>query len=192
MPINSTVANNAQNLCHHPALILNADFQPLSYLPLSLWPWQEAIKAVWLERVQVIAEYEKVARSPRFEMKLPSVLVLKDYVKPQKRVAFTRFNLFLRDEFQCQYCGSSKDLTFEHVVARMYGGRTNWENVIAACTQCNFKKGHLSVKAARLKLKRRPRRPDAMELRKIGRKFPPNYLHESWVDYLYWDSELED
>ena len=90
-------------LKNRPALVLNADYRPLSYFPLSLWPWQEAVKAAWLDRVDIVAEYDDVARSPSTVIRIPSVVVLKDYVKPQKRVAFTRFNLFLRDEFKCQY-----------------------------------------------------------------------------------------
>lgn len=78
----------------HPALVLNADYRPLSYYPLSLWSWQEAIKAAWLDRVDIVAEYDHWVRSPSTEIRIPSVIVLKDYVQPQKRVAFTRFNLF--------------------------------------------------------------------------------------------------
>lgn len=84
-------------LRHHPALVLNADYRPLSYYPLSLWPWQDAVKAAFLDRVDIVAEYDEVVRSPSMSLRIPSVVVLKDYVKPQKRVAFTRFNLFLRD-----------------------------------------------------------------------------------------------
>ena len=120
------------SLRHHPALVLNADYRPLSYYPLSLWPWQEAVKAAFLDRVSIVAEYDAVVRSPTTEIRIPSVVVLKDYVKPQKRVAFTRFNLFLRDEFRCQYCGSTGDLTFDHVVPRARGGRTSWENMCSA------------------------------------------------------------
>src|SRR4029077_2042733 len=65
-----------------PALVLNADFRPLSYYPLSLWSWQDAIKAVFLERVNIVALYEKAVHSPSFEMKLPSVVSLKTFVKP--------------------------------------------------------------------------------------------------------------
>jgi 5-methylcytosine-specific restriction endonuclease McrA len=116
-----------------PALVLNADYRPLSYYPLSVWPWQEAVKAAWLDRVDIVAEYDEVVRSPSTVIRMPSVVVLKDFVKPQKRVAFTRFNLFLRDEFCCQYCGAKGDLTFDHVVPRARGGVTSWENVVAAC-----------------------------------------------------------
>ncbi|MEM1302484.1 MAG: HNH endonuclease [Pseudomonadota bacterium] len=178
-------------LKQHPALVLNADYRPLSYYPLSLWPWQDAIKAAWLERVDIVAEYDEYVRSPSTQIKIPSVVVLKDYVKPQKRVAFTRFNLFLRDEFSCQYCGAKGDLTFDHVVPRARGGVTSWENVVAACSRCNLKKGSRSLRESGLSLRKPPRQPASEELRNMGRKFPPNYLHESWMDFLYWDSELQ-
>ena len=178
-------------LKQHPALVLNADFRPLSYYPLSLWPWQEAIKAAWLERVDIVAEYDEYVHSPSVTLKIPSVVVLKDYVKPQKRGAFTRFNLFLRDEFRCQYCGNKGDLTFDHVLPRAKGGITSWANVVAACSPCNLKKGSRLLQNTSMQLQKPPRQPAAEELRNTGRKFPPNYLHDSWMDFLYWDAELD-
>lgn len=178
-------------LRQYPALVLNADYRPLSYYPLSLWPWQEAIKAAVLDRVAIVAQYDHVVRSPSVEIRIPSVVVLRDYVKPQKRVAFTRFNLFLRDEFCCQYCGARGDLTFDHVIPRARGGRTSWENVVAACAPCNLRKGSMSLRQSGLRLRRPPRRPNPEELRNTGRRFPPGHLHESWLDYLYWDAELQ-
>ncbi len=82
-----------------PALVLNADFRPLSYYPLSLWSWQDAIKAVFLDRVNIVANYDRAVHSPSFEMQLPSVVSLKSFVKPSTHPAFTRFNVFLRDKF---------------------------------------------------------------------------------------------
>jgi len=178
-------------LKHFPALVLNADYRPLSYYPLSLWPWQEAVKAAWLERVEIVSEYQEVVRSPSTEIRIPSVVVLKDYVKPQKQVAFTRFNLFLRDAFCCQYCGAKGDLTFDHVVPRAAGGVTSWENVVAACSPCNLRKGSKLLRQTSMTLRSKPHQPQAETLRNTGRKFPPNHLHESWVDFLYWDAELE-
>jgi 5-methylcytosine-specific restriction endonuclease McrA len=124
-----------------PALVLNADYRPLSYYPLSLWSWQDVIKAVFLDRVNIVAEYEHQVSSPTFSMRLPSVVSLKSYVKPSRHPAFTRFNVFLRDRFQCQYCGTPEDLTFDHVTPRHRGGATTWENVVAACSPCNLRKG---------------------------------------------------
>ena len=174
-----------------PALVLNADYRPLSYYPLSLWSWQDAIKAVFMDRVNIVSCYDTYVRSPSFEMKLPSVVSLKSYVKPARYPAFTRFNLFLRDRFNCQYCGARHELTFDHVVPRSRGGQTTWENVVSACAPCNLKKGGKMPEQAEMFPLQKPYRPTVNDLHKNGRHFPPNYLHESWQDYLYWDSELE-
>lgn len=173
-----------------PALVLNADYTPLSYYPLSLWPWQAAIKAAFLERVDIVAEYDREIHSPSFSMRLPSVIALRQYVRPTAYSAFTRFNLFLRDRFRCQYCGASDDLTFDHVIPRTLGGRTTWENVAAACSPCNLRKGGRTPAQAGMRLETQPKRPSSWELQEIGRAFPPGYLHVTWRDYLYWDIEL--
>ena len=176
---------------NYPCLILNADYQPLSYFPLSLWSWQDAVKAVFLDRVAVVDEYNQCVRSANFEMPIPSVVALKDYVPQNRSPAFTRFNLFLRDGFECVYCGSPNELTFDHLIPRRLGGKTHWENIVAACSKCNLKKGGRLAADAGMKLRRQPYRPNMHQLQAQGRKFQPNYLHESWLDYLYWDVELK-
>lgn len=178
-----------------PALVLNADFRPLSYFPLSIWPWQESVKAVFLERVNIVSEYDETVHSPSFQMRLPSVISLKEYVPLNRRPAFTRFNVFLRDGFRCQYSGHrlpAEELTFDHVVPRSRGGRTTWANVVTASARMNLTKGSRTPAEAGLRLRRAPRQPTVYELQRQARKFPPNYLHESWNDFLYWDTELED
>jgi 5-methylcytosine-specific restriction endonuclease McrA len=177
-----------------PALVLNADFRPLSYFPLSVWPWQEAVKAVFLDRVNIVSEYDRVVHSPSLDMALPSVISLKQYVPTARRPAFTRFNVFLRDRFSCQYCGTktpSEHLTFDHVIPKSRGGLTTWDNVVAACEPCNLKKGGLMPRDANMVPKTEPSRPTVRVLQAHGRAYPPNFLHESWRDFLYWDSELE-
>lgn len=174
-----------------PALVLNADYRPLSYFPLSLWPWQEAVKAVFLDRVNILSEYDKVVRSPGFEMRLPSVVSLKKYIAPARRPAFTRFNVFLRDRFTCQYYGDRDELTFDHIIPRSRGGVTSWENIVTACAPCNLAKGGRLPHECRMHPKSKPVMPTVVDLQHNGRAFPPNYLHSSWRDYLYWDTELE-
>ena len=178
--------------CH--ALVLNADFRPLSYFPLSIWSWQDTVKAVFLDRVSVISEYERKIHSPSFEMRLPSVIALKEYVPAARRPAFTRFNVFLRDRFHCQYCGgdfATNELTFDHVVPKSRGGRTSWSNVVTACSPCNLLKGNRLLFESAMRLQRAPAEPTTQLLQENGRAFPPGYLHTSWRDFLYWDSELD-
>lgn len=176
---------------NYPCLVLNADYQPLSYFPLSLWSWQDAVKAVFLDRVNVVDGYAQTVRSASFEMQLPSVVALKDFVAQNRSPAFTRFNLFLRDGFECVYCGSGEDLTFDHLVPRRLGGVTSWTNIVAACSNCNLKKGGRLVRESGMTPRQKPFQPTTHQLQHQGRRFPPNYLHESWLDYLYWDVELK-
>ena len=174
-----------------PALVLNADYRPLSYYPLSLWSWQDSIKSVYLDRVTIVNNYDRVVRSPSFYMKLPSVIALKSFIKPQSNPNFTRFNVFLRDKFSCQYCGSKSELTFDHLLPRSKGGKTDWNNVVTACSSCNVKKGGHLFNHSEMMLSQKPFQPSTEDLHKNGKNFPPNFLHKSWIDYLYWDVELE-
>lgn len=184
-----------------PALVLNADYSPLSYMPLSLWSWQDVVKAVFLDRVTVVATYDIGIRSPGMIFPLPSVVSLKQY-QPMavKRPAFTRFNVFMRDDFSCQYCGKrcpTHELTFDHVVPRCKNGKTNWKNVVTACVNCNHRKGRQMLsELTNMRLKRLPAEPTNRQLQNNARSYPPQYLHESWRDYVYWsqtmDEETED
>ena len=192
MQVGAATANHSDGLA--PALALNADFRPLSYFPLSLWSWQDTIKAVFLDRVTIISEYDSYIHSPSLTMRLPSVIALKDYVQQSRNPAFTRFNVFLRDRFSCQYCTrefQAQDLTFDHVIPRSLGGRTTWQNVVAACSRCNLAKANKLPKECGMKPRVEPIQPSTWQLQENGRKFPPNHLHHSWRDYLYWDTELE-
>ena len=175
-----------------PALVLNADYRPLSYYPLSTWAWQDVVKAVFLERVDVVAEYDHVVHSPSFEMRLPSVICLREFVRQDRTPAFTRFNVFLRDGFECAYCSSKDDLTFDHVIPRSKGGRTSWDNIVAACSPCNLRKGGRMPREAGMHPSVPPRRPSSYELQEMGRRFPPNHLHQTWMDVLSWDVELDN
>lgn len=180
-----------KTLPEYSTLVLNADYQPLSFMPLSLWSWQDAIKAVFQDRVAVVENYDFVVRSSQVALHIPSVIALKDYVNLNKgEVSLTRRNLFLRDSFKCQYCGAThvySHLTFDHVLPRSKGGDTNWENVVAACQLCNNKKADLSTKEIAhkgMRLIRQPKRPSIYELQVRARDFLPKYVHDSWRAYL--------
>ncbi|MCA8882834.1 MAG: HNH endonuclease [Rhodobacteraceae bacterium] len=177
-------------------LVLNADFQPLSWAPLSVWTWQEAFVAVIKERVIQVKAYDDIrVHSATRSFEVPAVVALKQYHK-RKSVGFTRFNVFLRDEFTCQYCGgrfSAKELTFDHVIPRSKGGSSAWTNIVACCSADNLRKGCLTPKQAGMTLLRKPFAPTPFQLDEAARRLPSvnDNLHQTWMDYLYWDAELD-
>ena len=174
-----------------PALVLNADYRPLSYYPLSIWCWQDAIKAVFLDRVNIVSEYDKTVRSPSFEMRLPSVVSLKTYVKPSRHPAFTRFNVFLRDRFTCQYCGDPRGSDLRPRGSPLQGRPYHLGKRRRGLLPLQSRKGDRLPREVEMWPRQKPFAPTLHDLHSNGRLFPPNYLHESWLDYLYWDSELE-
>ena len=164
-------------------LLLNKDASPISVLPLSAVGWQEAIKYIWLDRVHVLEWYDDwIVRSPSWESRVPAVMMVKDYVKTKKYPRFSKYNVTLRDHFECQYCGthvSTNTVTMDHVWPVSRGGKTNWENIVAACPPCNASKGSDIIKPRRM-----PYKPTYYELANIRKELPFDLKHPSWKDYL--------
>mgnify|MGYP006433990971 CR=1 FL=1 len=171
-------------------LVLNADAQPLSVVPLSVLPWQEAIRLVFVDRVDVLAEYEDwPVRSPSVTMQVPTVVMLRDYVKVERGIKFSRYNVLLRDLFTCQYCNHEFPphlLTIDHVVPRFRGGKTKWNNVVAACEHCNMKKAHFMEMQPNIK----PIKPDYWHMVGKRKKFPIAVPHDSWREFIDWPGDL--
>jgi 5-methylcytosine-specific restriction endonuclease McrA len=182
------------DLCSHQTLILNANLKPLSWGPLSVWSWQDALVAVLRDRVHRVIDYDTEVRSARRSFPVPSVVALKRFHN-RRKVAFTRYHVFLRDHFRCQYCGETlpaHELTFDHVVPRCKGGVTSWGNVVTCCQRDNLFKGSRSLKQAGLKLLSIPSEPTPYQIDEAAkRKVPHENLHRTWLDFLYWDADLE-
>lgn len=168
-------------LQNYPALVLNADFRPVSLYPLELKSAHEAIKNVWEDTVAVVAEYDRVVRSPSIEMRVPSVVMLRKYRSPTTRVVLNQRNVFLRDRFRCQYCGRRLALTIDHVHPRSRGGQHRWDNVVACCDDCNGRKGDSIGLMHPMKV---PREPTPAELHALQRALFRERIHPTWVDFL--------
>ena len=162
-----------------------------TYFPIKVVSWQRAM-ILWLTgRAEVVDVYEEIdIRSPRMQFKLPKILRLLARHKSTLKVRLTRFHVFTRDDFTCQYCArqfSMKELTLDHLVPLSRGGKTSWENVVTACQKCNGKKGNLLPAEAHMYPKNRPHVP----------KWTPQLVLRltdqdplEWRDYLIWDSDL--
>lgn len=173
---------------NYPTLVLNADFKPLSMHPISTWGMPRTMRNTMKGTVIVLAEHDAELRSQNFVYRPPSVVALVRYVKRPVRVPFTRINIFLRDDFRCQYCGEqfpTSELTFDHVIPRCLGGPTNALNIVSCCVNCNIMKGsRTDMKPIQL--------PRELELRDLYKaNLQRQDLHKSWIDYLYWSGALE-
>jgi len=164
----------------------------ISYEPLKVINWKKAITLLCLGKVEVIEEYSHEIRSVSFSIKLPSVVRLLKIVKRTKSpVKFSRQNIYARDKYKCQYCGmkfSSEDLTYDHILPKSRGGKTEWENIVTCCIECNRKKGGLTPKEASMRLLRKPVKPTWVPAIRITIGFKE--VPQSWRDYLYWHVEL--
>lgn len=175
-------------LSAYPALVLNADFTPLTYAPLSEKTWSEAVKNIWEDTITVIREYDVEVHSPNFAMKLPSVVALRKYAPRQRVPSPSRENiLYLRDRFCCAYCGGTfapDKLTIDHVIPRAHGGKHIWENVVGACGECNQAKADSTPEQAGMRLLWRPWKPTLEELGRAHYFLNKRRIHSSWVEFL--------
>lgn len=164
-------------------LLLNATYEPLRVIS-----WQRAVSMLCVGKVEVVKSYDRILRAVSWSLKMPAVVRLTSFVQRQRmRIAMTRQNIFLRDNYQCQYCLkklSAKELTRDHVLPRSKGGGMTWENIVSACVACNGNKGCRTPAEANMRLAKKPERPRGL----LG-KYALNLgskPEESWKDFLSW------
>lgn len=171
-------------------LLLNADAQPVSYLPLSAIQWKEAIMYMYHDKCTVLEWYDDwMVHSPSWETKVPAVIMLKDYMRQKTQVRFSKANVYLRDQYQCLYCGCTvnrKEATMDHVLPISKGGKTNFENIVTACGPCNFAKGNSMSPKWRPSYK--PYKPGYWELVRKRKQSPFEIRHPSWHQWLDLES----
>jgi len=167
-------------------LLLNADAQPLNISPLSIISWQMAVKAHFSDKVSILKTYEdEFIRSQRLVIQKPSVVIANRYIKKNPKVKFTRRNVYLRDDYTCQYCFEEFPhtlLTFDHILPRSYGGHSSWDNVVTACRKCNGEKGNDPLITPKIM----PGEPDYWKLMAKIRKKTVIVPHKSWLEFIPW------
>lgn len=171
-------------------LLLNSTFEPLKIIS-----WQRAV-ALWFEdKVEIVQSYDDFElKSPSITMKCPAVVRLVQFVRSHRhKVKFSRANVFGRDKYTCQYCGDqpgTQDLTYDHVLPRSKGGKTEWGNIVTCCIECNKKKADRTPEQARMKLMSKPVKPAMRPETLIALALP--HTPDEWRDYLYWNQPLQE
>jgi 5-methylcytosine-specific restriction endonuclease McrA len=155
--------------------------------PQRVISWERAVVLVVLGKVDVLQEYEEAIRAPSLELRTPAVVRLKKAGRATKQsVRFSRVNVYTRDGFRCQYCGVKKDmreLNYDHVVPRLRGGKTVWENIVTSCYACNDRKGSRTPAEAGMTLLRKPFKPSSLPVMPVVRVMRSE-MPQVWLPYL--------
>ncbi|MCX7912857.1 MAG: HNH endonuclease [Dehalococcoidales bacterium] len=168
------------SLINQPVLVLNQ-----SYEPLAICRARRAIVLVMQGKAEIVENGLGYVRTIGNMIELPSVIRLSQLIRrPHRERKMSRYEIFNRDKYTCQYCGQkSRHLTLDHVIPRYRGGQHTWENVVTACVECNRRKAGRTPKEAGMKLIRPPLPPNGSPLFVI----PYHYLTQrnEWQKYLY-------
>jgi len=154
--------------------------------PHKIISWERAVVLVVLGKVDVLAEYEEEIRSRTFALRTPAVVRLKKGGTTTKQVVrFSRINVYTRDGFRCQYCGEKKsmrDLNYDHVLPRVKGGQTVWENIVTSCYACNDRKGSRTPEEGGMRLRKSPSRHTSLPVSPAFR-VDISEMPEPWLPY---------
>jgi 5-methylcytosine-specific restriction endonuclease McrA len=164
------------------------------YEPIKVISWQRAVTLLFLGKVEILESYDGFATSTTMVIKIPAVVrLLRMFKKYRKPIKFSRINVYARDKYTCQYCGEKKkisELTYDHVIPRAQGGKTEWLNIVSACEDCNRYKGGRTPGQAGMKLRRPPQQPKGLPA--IAIEINRTSAPAAWRDYAYWTCELAE
>jgi 5-methylcytosine-specific restriction endonuclease McrA len=163
-------------------LLLNTTFEPLAIVS-----WRKAVTLLFLDKVEVISEYDREIKSVSTCIRLPSVIRLLHFVRNNRlNVRFSRRNVFLRDDYTCQYCGDRfepRHLTCDHIMPKSRGGITEWTNIVTSCVYCNLKKGDKLPQEADMHPRKKPTRPSGFHVLMLN--LGVNVLPDYWKEYAF-------
>ena len=172
---------------HNDCLILNSDYSPLCIID-----WQKSM--IWYYRskyinnryIEIIAFHQNdVVVGAKSDFEIPSIIRILKYLNfANKSVKFSRRNLFIRDNFTCQYCGRQNvELSLDHVFPRYLGGTHTWDNLVTCCKKCNGIKGWRTLDQSGMKLLSKPKIPPT--------NFRTALKNHRGSDYEEWDFYLQ-
>ena len=160
-------------------LVLNQSYQPLMVIGA-----KRAICLLLSEKSECIQNYSEVIRAQSFSINLPSVIRVNKYIRFfRSDVVLNRINILKRDNNTCQYCSKKvNSMTIDHILPKNKGGKDTWENLVAACSKCNTKKGDSLLGNINMKLLKKPKKPNYLFYFK---QYINAGAQDSWKEYLY-------
>ncbi len=166
-------------MINYPVLVLNQNYEPLTVCRA-----RRAIVLLFQGKAEMLENGVGFIHSATAVFDLPSVIRL-DYLikRPRRQRKLTRFEIFNRDQFTCQYCGKqSRQLTIDHIMPRYRGGPHTWENMVSACVPCNRRKAGRTPQEAHMKLIRPPSVPKGSPFFNVPYRY--RQTQDEWRKYL--------
>lgn len=152
-------------------LVLNYD-----YTPLNVTSWTRGFTLVYTGKAEIVKSDQDPIMSGYKSYVRPLIIRLLNYIRYHiKTLKVNRNRIFKRDNHQCVYCGSKKDLTLDHVIPKSRGGKNDWFNLVASCSKCNLKKADRTPEEAKMKMIHKPYAPTVINENKL--------LHNVWNEY---------
>jgi 5-methylcytosine-specific restriction endonuclease McrA len=158
-------------------LVLNTTYEPINICSI-----RRAVVLLLKNRADVLETDGPDVRAETISVPRPVVIRLRDYVSVPRsdRRRLSRRVVLARDGHRCQYCGSTRHLTLDHVIPRSRGGATSWDNVVTSCSPCNTRKGDRLPAEIDMVPRMRPRPPRLTDFLTAS----PNAVPDGWMPYL--------
>ena len=168
------------SILNRKVLVLNQSYEPLMVINA-----KRAIVLIIKDKVKMLEKYSENIRSVQNSFDLPSVIRLNFYVHLKyKDIVLNRRNILKRDDYRGQYCAKqATPLTIDHIVPKNKGGKDSWENLVAACSKCNTRKGDTLLKHMDMKLLKKPRKPSKL----FQLQTYVNKKQDNWKQYLFME-----
>jgi len=159
-------------------LVLNADYTPLNVTSIF-----KGFNLVNRGKAEILKSSDTPILAGSKSFIRPIIIRLLNYVRYRvNKLRINRQRLFKRDNFQCAYCGSKKNLTIDHILPKSRGGKNTWMNLITCCSGCNRLKDNRTPEESNMKLNFYPYEPNIFSevinpsVEKVWLDFKKNYF----------------
>lgn len=136
-------------------LVLNADYTPLNIISI-----KRGFNLVYNGKAEVVKTSDNPIVAGYKTYVRPLIIRLYNYIRFKfKQIRVNRNRIYKRDGHECVYCGSSKNLTLDHIIPKSRGGKNDWTNLTTCCIKCNLKKANRTPEEAGMVLRKKPFEP---------------------------------
>lgn len=158
-------------------LVLNYD-----YTPLNVTSVHRGFVLVDKGKAEILKSHDNPIVAGYKTYVRPVIIRLLRYIRHFRRqLRANRNRIYKRDNYTCVYCGSTRQLTLDHVIPKSKGGKNDWNNLVTSCQKCNLKKSNKTLDESKMKMKHKPFAPNIVNenvtISKIWNDFQKSFIY---------------